>query len=304
MILTASERDSVKAADWLETEALYSGNAKASLEQLRSQVVLEGELEEVEDQEDHDLEPSEDVPSGPSERFASNAASEIKRRIDICGDSYPFSLKDGQILWLRPDRLADPYIICLLAADRELYKPGDDTAVTFEHLTTLALKSFLGGSAVRFGAPRDTMPRAIDDAILELGRLTFGKRVAGWSTYPTDHDIGLDVVGWKEFPDQHNNQLQVYVQCATGEGWLEEKKGEPNLEIWRGLIHLGMPPVLALAIPYVVNDEEKWQRNIAGRLLLDRLRIAFSFGEQVLQDDVVNWSDWAQGRVELAKSRR
>ena len=300
MILSAAERDPVKAADWLEAELVYAQGFAVSLERLRSQATLEGDLDDDEDRLEHDLGSAEDVPSGPSERLVSNAAIEIRRRIGLCGGSYPFRLDDGRLTWNDPGRLADPYIICLLASDREFYSAGDDTARVFEHLTTLAMESFLGGAAVRFGAPRDTMPPHIGEAISRLAELTSAEKLNGWATYGTDQDLGVDVVGWKEFSDSHNNRLQIFAQCATGEGWLEEKKGEPNLEMWSGLLLWGTPPVKALAIPYVVNDKEKWQRNIAGRLLLDRVRITEALHGTNLNEEVVHWADWVAGRVDLA----
>ena len=304
MRLEAAERDAIKAADWLEAQVIYSHGSASSLEQLRSQIALEGNLADDEDRDEHDLAPSGDVPSGPGERLASNTAREIHRRVELCEDSYPFAFRRGRLTWKNPDRLADPYIVCLLASDRDLYSPGDDSAKVFEHLTAAAVASFLGGVAVRFGAPRDTMPRGIDDAISKLADLTAAVKLNGWPTYSTDQDLGVDVVGWKNFADPYNNRLQVYLQCATGEGWLEEKKGEPNLNMWNGLLLWGTPPITGLAIPYVVNDAEKWQRNVAGRLLLDRVRIASTLTGIVLNEQVVSWSDWVAQRVELANSDR
>ena len=302
MRLSAGERDTVKAADWLEAQVVYSGSGVSSLEQLRSQITLESELDDEEDLEDHDLTDSEDAPSGPSERLASNTANEIQRRIALCGDAYPFDFENGLLMWNRHGEWADPYIVCLLASDREYYKAGDDTALVFEHLTTLAVKEFLGGCAIRFGAPRDTMPRAFREAVSKLAELTATKLLNGWATYSTDQDLGLDVVGWKPFPDEFNNRLQIYVQCATGEGWLEEKKGEPDVETWNGILLRGVPPVRDLAIPYVVDDSDKWQRDIGNRLLLDRLRIACTLHGTQLQDGPVLWSDWAKKRASLPYS--
>ena len=283
---------------------MYAYGSALSLERLRSQATFESDLDDDEDRTEHGLDSMDDVPSGPSERLVSNAAIEIRRRIALCDDTYPFSLDEGRLTWNDPGRLADPYIVCLLASDREFYSPGDDTARVFEHLATQAIESFLGGMAVRFGAPRDTMPTPIDEAISRLAELTSAERLNGWSTYGTDQDLGVDVVGWKEFSDSHNNRLQVFAQCATGEGWLEEKKGEPDLELWRGLLLWGIPPLKALAIPYVVNDKEKWQRNIAGRLLLDRVRIVDTLRGTELREEAVTWADWVEKRVELVNDRR
>ena len=304
MRLSAAERDPIKAADWLEAELVYAQGSAVSLENLRSQATLEGDLDDDEDRLEHGLGSTDDAPSGPSERLVGNAATEIRRRIDLCDSTYPFSFESGRLTWNTPTRLADPYIVCLLASDREFSRPGDDTAKVFEHLTTQAMGSFLGGTAVRFGAPRDTMPIPIGEAISLLADLTSAEKLNGWSTYDSDQDLGVDVVGWKEFADNHNNRLQVFAQCATGEGWLEEKKGEPNLDLWSGLLLWGTPPLKALAIPYVVNEKEKWQRNIAGRLLLDRVRIADALRGSNLSEEVIAWTDWVEERIDLVNKRR
>ena len=304
MRLSAAERDPIKAADWLEAELVYARGSAVSLERIRSQATLEGDMDVEDDRLEHGLDANEDVPSGPSERLVSNASNEIRRRITLCSGFYPFSFDGGRLTWNDPKRLADPYIVCLLASDREFYSDGDDTAKVFEHLTTLAMESFLGGSAVRFGAPRDTMPRDIGEAISRLAELTSAEELNGWNTYGTDQDLGVDVVGWKDFSDTHNNRLQVFAQCATGEGWLEEKKGEPNLEMWSGLLLWGTPPIKALAIPYVVNEKEKWQRNIAGRLLLDRVRITDSLRGTNLNEEIVHWADWVEERVDKVNDTR
>ena len=302
--LSATERDPIKAADWLEAELVYAHGSAVSLERLRSQATFEADLDDNEDRDEHDLGSAEDVPSGPTERLVSNAAIEIRRRLVLCDGTYPFSFDRGRLTWNDPSRLADPYIVCLLASDREFYRSGDDTAKVFEHLTTQAMGSFLGGEAVRFGAPRDTMPPLIDEAISRLAQLTSAEKLNGWSTYGTDQDLGVDVVGWKEFSDDHNNRLQIFAQCATGEGWLEEKKGEPNLEMWSGLLLWGTPPLRALAIPYVVNDKEKWQRNIAGRLLLDRVRIVEALRGIELREEPIPWDDWVAERVDWVNKER
>ena len=94
----------------------------------------------------------------------------MQRRQEVCGDAYPFSLARGRLTWRNPGSWRNPYIVCLLASDREQYRAGDDTAKVFEHLTTLALRAFLDGKAVRFGAPRDTMPTPINEALGGISR--------------------------------------------------------------------------------------------------------------------------------------
>lgn len=303
MDLTAGERNPVKGADWLEAHAIYSVQSVVHKNELASEVLVIGDMDDEQDRADHEIEDIEDDRTGPGIRLTDNTAVEIERRAELCGDAYPFRFENGQLRWINPGMWADPYIVCLLASDRDLYVAGDDTSRIFEHLTTLAVKSMLDGCAVRFGYPRDTMPKSIKEAVSELAQRTAATKIMGWKIQNTDRDLGLDVVGWKPFRDQYNNVLQLYVQCATGEGWLEDKMGEPNLDMWGGYLQWGLPPVRALAIPYVVNDNRLWERQMAGRLLLDRIRIVSTLQGQELESGIVGWAEWAEKRAALARTR-
>ena len=302
MKLSAGERSPIKAADWLEAQVIYYKTQGAHKSDIVNAVMVEGALVDSEDWEDHDLTEPEDDRSGPGTRLADNTAVEIERRQALCGEAYPFSFRNGMLRWLYPEKWADPYLVCLLAADREHYQPGDDTGKVFEHLTTLAVRSFLGGCAERFGHPRDSLPKRIDEALCVLAQQTSSKFI---NTYPvepsTDKDLGLDVVGWKGFPDHHNSQLQLYVQCATGEGWME-KTGDLNLDRWGKILDTGVRPVKALAIPYVVAGDGKWLPKIVGHLILDRLRLSIALHGQDLGGGTVCWADWVQKRKACAKA--
>ena len=300
MDLSAGERDPVKGADWLEARAIYSWRGFAHKDDIVGAALGTGDLIDAEDQEDHgSASPTHDR-SLAAQRLADNTGAEIGRRMELCGELYPFSFSRGRLIWREVGKWADPYIVCLLVSDRDYYKPGDDTGKVFEHLTTLAVGAFLDGDAIRFGAPRDTMPVPIKEAVQALADLTASKERPGWSLRPTDQDIGLDVVGWKTFPDRHNNGLQIYAQCATGEGWLQEKTGQPNMNLWSGILLWGLSPIPALAIPYVADRNGVWERELAGRLLLDRLRIVSALSGRQLSDGPVQWADWAKERASLA----
>ena len=302
MDMSAGERDPVKGADWLEARAVYSVQGVVHKNELASEVLAAGVMDDEQDRADHDIDDIEDDRTGPGVRLTDNTTVEIERRVDLCGDAYPFRFDNGQLRWVKRGTWADPYIVCLLASDRDLYAAGDDTSNIFEHLTTLAVKSMLDGCSVRFGYPRDTMPKPIKEAIRELARLTAAKQTTGWDIENTDRDLGVDVVGWKPFRDDYNNMLQLYVQCATGEGWVEDKMAEPNLELWSGILQWGLRPVRALAIPYVVNENRLWERRLAGRLLLDRTRIASTLYGRELEGGIVEWGEWAENRATLGRT--
>ena len=297
MDLSASERDPVKAADWLEAQAIYSGRGFVHKNDIVGAALGVGDLDEREDQSDHEFGPPPDDRSLAGTRLADNTETEIQRRLGLCGDAYPFDFARGRLRWREPKKWDDPYVICLLLSDRQTYRQGDDSGKVFEHLTTVALRSLLNGCAVRFGSPRDTMPTSITDALRELAILTSSKVKDAWPVLNTDKDMGLDVVGWTSFTDEHNNLLQVYAQCATGEGWLEEKSGEPNIKMWSDILFWGLDPIPALAVPYVAERDGMWQRRMAGRLLLDRLRIAVALRGQEIKDGPVQWYDWAEDRA-------
>ena len=299
MRLSAGERNPVKAADWLEARAVCSGKGHAHTWDIVSATLAEGDIVDTEDWDEHDLEEESDDRSGAGTRLADNTAVEIERRQALCGNAYPFTFRRGSLQWTDHTKWADPYLVCLLAADRDIYQSGDNTGKVFEHLTTLAVQSFLGGCAVRFGAPRDTMAGPVEEALKDLARQTASDYIKAWPVQATDQDLGLDVVGWKEFPDPHNNRLQLYVQCATGEGW-EKKKGDLNLDKWGGLLKWGLPPVPALAIPYVAAEDGLWVRDLAGTLMLDRIRIATSLSGQAMADGPVRWDEWVRGKVAAA----
>lgn len=299
MLLNSKEQDPVRVADWAELQILYSGGTGIALEAMRTEVDVEGLLD------DSDIPDMQMLPHELSERLVSEAAREIQRREQSSADGYPFRISHGR-LELRPGTWRwNPYTFCLLVSDREHYVSGDISVRMFEHLATMALKSYLEGEAVRFGEPRDTMPDDINQAIDQLAIMTGDQRIAG--IYPvrlTDQDFGLDVAAWKNFADGETSKVMVYMQCATGENW-QSKRGEPDLTIggtWNKIIAWTTPPLKALAIPYVVLPGELWDRAAAGLLLLDRIRIASVLSPRLRSFDGVDWVNWCKERVEQVSS--
>ena len=297
MQLNPAEGNPVNVADWVELEALYSDDGSFSFEALRSQIDTDGTLfEEEAERGQPDM-----LPHERSEGVAASALLEIDRRSVIAGRAYPFD-KRGGLLQLRPHfRRCIPYIFCLLAADRDSYDRADTRLpMLFEHLTREALAEYLGGNAVRFGTPRDTMPRGINDAITELSRLTGATRVGVFPVNATDNDLGLDVVAWKDFPDRYISKVEVYMQCGTGEDW-RCKKHDCDLAKWQAVLMCSNDRLKGLAIPYVVADERMWRREAWGVLFMDRLRIASVLRDKKLPDDKYHWWRWCDERITAAR---
>jgi len=299
MRLNPAERDPIKAADWVELEVLYSEVDSLSFEALRSQIDIDGTLFEGKDE----VGEPEALSYERSESLVASTVVEIDRRRRIVGDAYPFERSDGR-LQLRADlETCIPYVFCLLAADRQFYLPTDQAlARLFEHLTREALAVYLGGDAVRFGAPRDMMPPGIQDAVDELARLTNDERIGVYPVNDTDKDLGLDVAGWKDFPDRYISKLEVYMQCATGENWTT-KKSQCDLSVWDSILKCSNDRLKGLAIPYVVAEGEEWKRSALGLLFMDRLRIASVLSGRELPNNEYNWWRWCRERIRLGREQ-
>ena len=299
MQLNPAERDPVKVADWLELEALYSKAKRFSLEALRSYIDTDGTLlEEGDEGEAVGL-----LPQELSESLVADADVEITRRKQIVDRAYPFEKASGMLRLRSNLRSYTPYIFCLLVSDRDFYFPGDkDTSRLFEHLTREAIVAYLGGEAVRFGEPRDTMPLGIRDAIDELARITKDKKVDVYPVNDTDKDLGLDVAGWKNFSDGYLSKIEVYMQCATGENW-SKKKEDCKLAIWDKILTCYNDRLRGLAIPYVLTGGEEWEREACGLLFMDRLRIASVLSGKKLPDDEYKWWEWCEGRIKQGRKK-
>ncbi len=303
MHLNPNERDAVIAADWLELETVYSGENSLSFEALRAHIAMDGTLtekwsleeEEVVEEVD-DGENTEDFELGAkAELLVGDTIAEIDRRDSILGEAYPFE-RSGRVLSLKDGyEKCVPYIFCLLVADREYYSPTDVGATRlFEHLVVQAVASYIGGTAIRFGSPRDTMPSGVQDAINELSNLLGDERIKQYPVNDTDKDLGLDVVGWRDFPDRRISKLELFVQCATGEDW-GSKRGQCDLHEWQGILWCAHDRFRGLAIPYVVADDIEWRRSVCGLLFMDRVRISSVIRDEDLPDTM--WKDWCAKRI-------
>ena len=289
--LSASERDPIKLADWIELKALYSSTRSYSLEGVRTRIDADGTLEDERDGNRDDT----------SESLLAFAMEEMERRESILGSAYPFKTADGTVsATISPKYM--PYIFNLLVSDREFYSPGDqETARLFEHLVRAAVENHLGCRALRFGARRDTMPPGIRDAITELSAQTGLRALSAYPVNNLDQDLGLDVVAWKEHSDKISNTVLFYIQCATGQSWTS-KKFDCNFNEWRGIFYYFIEPIRALAIPYTLSQDD-WDRETPGVYMLDRLRIAACLRGHRLRAETINWWGWCISKIREGSRR-
>lgn len=305
MYLTPADHDPVKIADWAELEVLYSKTGIISFDAIRARIDIDGSaVEGLEPQEEESYEaetegePHEAVGQELAEVLVANAIAEIDRRIHIAQEAYPFERSRRTLSLKLTYRKCIPYIFCLLVADRVFYSPRDKVHTRlFEHLAKEALAEYMGGEAVRFGAPRDTMARGINDAIDELAMVIGDERINQYPVNATDKDLGLDVAGWRTFPDRRISKLEIFIQCATGEDWEENKGEECNLGIWQSILCCSNDRMRGLAIPYIVADEVEWRRAAWTLIFLDRLRIASVLRSKPIPDNEYHWWRWCRKRI-------
>ena len=285
------EGDPVRLADWAELQVLYSKATHISWESIRTEVDVEGLLEGGE--EDGSI-----TPDQASQSLIADAIREIRRRMDNGGKGYPFRSGQNGLELRQGINRQTPYAFCLMVSDRDYWKPGDPSARMFEHLAREALQSYLKGSAVRFGAPRDAPEQQIIVALQMLEEQTGDPFRGAYPIKSTDKDLGLDVVGWKDFDDGEISKILVYMQCATGEDW-PKKRGDLDLGpggVWNKIMDWTTPPVKAMAIPYVVPPGNEWERVTPGLLLIDRLRISSLLPARALSIEGVDWNSWFSER--------
>lgn len=306
MDLAPAQKDPVITADWAELAALYSETGRISLEAIKARIDVDGTIFEEVGEYDEELGEQEEEIVLPgyrlyeqSEELVDNTIAEIERRSYIAKDAYPFNMSPG-MLHVRPDyEQCLPYIFCLLVADRKNCSPSAKLPPRlFEHLVKEALAQYLGGEAVRFGWPRDTMAKKTKDAINELAEMLKDERLDAYPVKATDKDLWLDVAGWKSFSDERSSKLEVFMQCATGEDW-GEKRGECTLALaaWEGIIRCSYGRLSGLAVPYIVADDEEWARTVAGLLFMDRLRIATVLSNRPLPDNAQNFQKWCKAQI-------
>lgn len=246
-------------ADWLEVLALNSADGNASHADLQRSLNRFGA---------HNV-----------DELCNGAMFELNKRTVAAGDNYPFSFS-GTLLSGKGDwRQFTPYIFCLLLSvceDKKKTLSGINHEMLFEQLSCIAASNYIGGRALRFGAPRKELPGGFRDALLVVC-----KEVKEWG-FPAGKKVlhrkdgGLDLVAWKPFPDMQIGKLILFGHCASGQDWdgkLNELRPDVFCDQWLGGDR--SPIVKTFFIPHRLSSELWDHHAIAAKLFFDRCRIAY-----------------------------
>lgn len=156
--------------------------------------------------------------------------SEIDRRIELLGESYPFRRVNSSLKYIRSSTLI--YELCLaISIQKDLSsKPFNKLPILFELISAEAARLYLGesASAFRTGWPshsRTERPTNFKDLLALLcaktGEFIWNPSIPlppKWASH-APKDEGVDFIAWKSFQDQRLGALYILGQCACGADW-------------------------------------------------------------------------------------
>ena len=260
-------------ADWLEFDILCSGYGITGLAEISR------DWDVLRNTEDTDFQSEETT----QECFIETLLVEIRDRMQIIGESYPFEFSEtGESLQLK-DKLTEDcyiYLFCLIISHIQTgevlsgkYIPPITHEVRdfFQICATLAASGAVGGNAYSFGFPRPNHTNFIDalhKVYSAFGEgLVVSKIPAG--APPAVKDDGIDVIAWADRPDGMSGKIYMLGQVASGENW-ENKSVIGKLEsfhkVWFSNPSPASRPIPSIFIPFCIKLTST-DENVADRML-------------------------------------
>lgn len=215
----------------------------------------------------------------------------IRQRINIFGDSYPFSLsEDGDTLTLEQyddlENIKKLYLSLLICANIKYIPQGTRPTITrsFEMISLPIFTSLMprgyhvypnwagGGANARYtGLLIDKYQAIARDIRCET--TTFKPR----DFKPRDSgDGGIDIVAWHPFGDDRDAIPAAFVQCGCSKDEWRHKQLEPSY----AKLGSKMPVTHPWASYYFLPQDLRWmdgdwayKADIGGAILIDRLRL-------------------------------
>lgn len=276
-----SASDPIVLADWLEVSALLADDKNVSAADLRRELVRMGIPRDEESE---------------AETFVADAFSELEDRSNACYGSYPFSVRSSV---LQAQENLTPYwayIFCLFLSWRGVGNGKAKAKVTqlFEEVAALAAKKYVAGESLKFGFPRQTLPRNFSKALkIVCQKLREGGGPRKRPNSSNVKDAGLDIIAWKPFPDKRHAQIVLFGQCAAGRNW-EEKLSElqPRSFIDTHLREApAVDPLRGFFTPFRLSEHGWYETAKQAGILFDRCRIAHGAYEQDPPDDLCAWNE-------------
>ncbi|MEK6261294.1 MAG: hypothetical protein AABP62_22060 [Planctomycetota bacterium] len=220
-----------------------------------------------------------------AKEWIADAWPELSRRKRCLGVACPFNLNERRIEKARSWTKTPAYSFCLMLSLQVSYRKsflemfGSDFTEQgrlLEQLTAESLEAIgwsthgTGWSKVTANSIRDK----VESLANHLGEPSRSDAIAMW-TDTHAKDGGLDVVCHLPFADQWSGRPLLFVQCASGEYWLE-KRATPILAMWEKLLDWSTRPTRGIAIPFALieADFRRAANYESLSLILDRHRLS------------------------------
>jgi len=175
-----------------------------------------------------------------------------------------------------------------------------EPSILFEVVTARALELFLGGRAIRIGAPRlPPVPAGFPAALAYLAdAVKEPVRGDGGLERHGSGDDGLDIWLMRRFQDDRTSSIFVVTQCAIGEDW-GAKRSELDLALWYRHIDWFTTPLKAFAVPFQISQDSWRETATRGGLILDRPRITQAIEAAHLPGAIVTRiRNWTRQRIQ------
>lgn len=265
-----SKEDTNFFADFVELLAAFSNEDGVSYGDIQDRFF--GEPDESNSPENNDA----------NESFIDGIFDLIEERIAQYGDSYPFSLKEGQVFVLKEGLSTNQklYIFLLMSSSLDIFSAFNSELTTdFETLSLKTIQSFLPNAIIKpFGKNSEYKGTAIEK-IKKLAR-DIGLPIREFELNQIgDRNVqerGLDIVGWLPFADNCQNKVIFLCQCACGKNFESKqhdtRRFENYYEFYKTM------PQHTMFIPYsLINPKDgKFYHSDyieKGCLMFERLRI-------------------------------
>jgi hypothetical protein len=306
---SASTESPVEIADFWEVLAIRSAGGGASLADVRATLDRIAESDPAEDTE-QDIE---------EEGRFEDAIDEIKYRMSVCGDAYPFYFATGseRVIALHSEVDCESravYLFLLLATrlnmnTRRMF--GDiDGPLLFEEVCEAALREMCGerGQTHRFGTSAGAQnfnERLVsffsdlqefglrEDRIIPNHGGDDGVDLAWWNTFSWHSDIPF-----RSECNRPPGKLIVLAQCKTGTSWdtADLQRLQPVSFFQKWMVHDPLGQYARLFMTAACIDDFRWEdMHRDGGLFFDRCRIVDYATHKISADLMTRIRSWTEG---------
>ncbi len=229
--------------------------------------------------------------------FVGGIHEEIKRRVSLMGDAYPFKLDKNTLYYEERNKGFYEFLLAICNVNNFKGKHKHLPRL-FERTTTKLIATYLGryAQSLHTGFPRDSENGLnFQEAMQEVGKCSGEFR---WepedSLDPSSKkDEGVDFVIWLKHADKRTfGQIFILGQCACGNNW-DSKWSElqvNKIEKWFHPMTI-IPPVRAFATPYHVTDSALKEASREAGLFFDRARLTMILdqaGDEIFDEQIQN----------------